>query len=185
MPHIRKIQKVDELAETLKNAQHVVLVQFGTTSHQKFETLRKALKRAVKTEKKPLLQVVKNSLFKKAAQKAHKDTLADDRVLTGTTAILTIPAAPTGRPDSWEGVLPVFYRAAKEENQLAFKIGIIDGVVYGADQLVELAQLPSREELYAKLVGLVYAPQQKTVTALRGGMMKLVRVLQVKSSLIN
>ncbi|HLC94727.1 MAG TPA: 50S ribosomal protein L10 [Patescibacteria group bacterium] len=185
MPHISKIQKVDKLAETIKNAQHIVLVQFGSTSHQKFETLRKALKSAVKTEKKPLLQVVKNSLFKKAAQKAHKGTLADDRVLVGTTAILTIPAGPIDKPDSWEGVLPVFYRAATEENQLAFKIGIIDGVVYRADQLAQLAQLPSREELYAKLVGFLYAPQRRTVTALRYGMMKLVRVLQAKSSVTN
>ena len=47
---------------------------------------------------------------------------------------------------------------AKDHPNLEFKMGYVEGAFYDADKLTELAKIPSREELIAKLLGSLKAP---------------------------
>ncbi len=54
---------------------------------------------------------------------------------------------------------------------------VFEGQVYSADKYKELAELPNREDLLAKLVGGLNQPMSKMVGTLSGAMSKLIGVL--------
>jgi len=58
-------------------------------------------------------------------------------------------------------------RYAKENPVLTFKAGMIEGRVIDAGAIQQLAELPPREELLARLLFLIQAPAQRVVTALQ------------------
>lgn len=72
-------------------------------------------------------------------------------------------------------ILNNFIKDHKE--QVSFLGGILEGRLIEADQVKALASLPSREELYAKLVGSINAPVSGFVNALAGNLRNLVGVL--------
>lgn len=61
--------------------------------------------------------------------------------------------------------------------QMSFLGGVLEGRLIEASQVRALADLPSREELYAKLVGSINAPVSGFVNALAGNLRNLVNVL--------
>jgi large subunit ribosomal protein L10 len=65
-----------------------------------------------------------------------------------------------------------------EESSVEVKGAIVDGMVFDANQALELSKLPSREELLAKLMGTMNAPLQHFLYALNGVTTKLVRTLK-------
>jgi large subunit ribosomal protein L10 len=168
MPNLKKIQIVNQIAEKLKKNPNFALVNFGNLSHQKLEVLRRKLR--------PLsasFQVVKNSLFKVAAKKTNKKEIAAEEVLKGNSALLTLPL-------DWAKGLSAFYQFAKNENQVLFKIGIIDEKIYQREDLVMLAQLPSRDELIGKILTAIKSPPTRLVYTMKFGMVRLVGVLSQK-----
>ncbi|MEX2007917.1 MAG: 50S ribosomal protein L10 [Candidatus Spechtbacterales bacterium] len=70
------------------------------------------------------------------------------------------------------------YQAQKETEQLQIISGIMDGAMLSAAEVVQLATLPSREELLAKVVGTIAAPASSFVRVLNGNMRGLVYALQ-------
>ena len=53
-----------------------------------------------------------------------------------------------------------------ENAEYTFKLGIIDGQVITVEEVKQLATMPSKEEIYAKLLFLIQAPAQRLVTVL-------------------
>lgn len=168
MPSQKKIKALAELIEKIKQASHFVLVNFEKTSHQKLEELRKSLN---KLKNNASFKVIKNSLFKIAAARIKKEELAEDQVLKGPSALLTLPK-------DWNSALSAFYQFAKKEGVLTFKIGIIDNQIYQKQELIKLAELPSKEALIAKLAFVLKSPARKTVYAMKFNMMRLVNILK-------
>lgn len=171
MPNQKKIKALSELIEKIKQAPHFVLVNFEKTSHQKLEELRKSLNRL---ENNASFKVIKNSLFKIAAKRIKKEELAEDQVLKGHSALLTLPK-------DWSSSLSVFYQFAKKEGALSFKVGIIDQQLYNKDQLIKLAQLPTKEILIAKLVMLLKSQQTRTIYALNFNMIRFINLIKSAS----
>jgi len=66
----------------------------------------------------------------------------------------------------------------ENEGKLEFVGGIIEGKAISAVQVDELAKLPGKTELYAKLVGSINAPVYGFVNALAGNLRNLVYVLK-------
>ena len=79
--------------------------------------------------------------------------------LAGVTSI----AYTSGDPVALAKVLSKY---AKDNPEYTFKAGIVDGRVIAIKDIDALANLPSKEEIYSKLLFLMNAPAQRLVTAL-------------------
>lgn len=160
-----KQQVVADLAEQLKKSCVGVVVDYKGISVADDTKLRKELR-----ESGDQYKVVKNTLLKLALKEAGIEGL--DPVLEGTTAVALsdkdyIHAAKT---------LYTFEKNTKGAT-LKVKAGFVDGKVLSKDDVAELATLPSKEELVAKVLGSLNAPITGFVTVLNGTMKALVVAL--------
>lgn len=135
---------VQELTEKLQRAQSVVFTDFRGLNVADTNQLRSQLRRAGVE-----YRVIKNTLVRRAAQAAGIDGV--DTLLEGPTALAF------GYDDP---VTPVreLTRFAKDFSQLQIKGGILEGRLIGQGELQRLADLPSKDELLAKVLGGMKAP---------------------------
>jgi large subunit ribosomal protein L10 len=166
MPNQKKIQIVSSLVEKIKQSPNFVLIYFEDIPHQKMEQLRKTLRPLASS-----FQVVKNALFKVAALKVNKKEIIGGKTLEGTSALLSLPC-------DWANGLSAFWKFAKIEGKLSFKIGIIDGKIYQKDDLTKLAQLPPKEELIGKIITIIQSPQRKLVYTMKFGTMRVINIIK-------
>jgi len=75
-------------------------------------------------------------------------------------------------------VLDKFRQDKEKSNKLNFIAGILEGKLLTKEEIEALAKLPSKQELYAKLVGSLNAPVSGFVNALAGNLRNLVYVLK-------
>jgi len=54
----------------------------------------------------------------------------------------------------------------KDNPEFSFKAGMVEGRVITVNEIQSLATMPSKEELYSKLLFLLNAPSQRLVTAM-------------------
>jgi large subunit ribosomal protein L10 len=146
----RKTEQVEKLSQDLKNVSNVVVATYTKmTVAQDFE-LRKALRGAGAK-----YQVVKNTLAEKAAKGTKVEGALKD--LAGVTSI----AYTTGDPVAMAKALTKY---AKEAPEFTFKSGVVEGRVVTIKEIEALATMPSKEEIYSKLLFLLNAPAQRLVT---------------------
>jgi large subunit ribosomal protein L10 len=149
-----KRKEVEKLKETLAGTQHVFLAAFEKLTVQQDFELRKAVRGAGGR-----YQVVKNTL----AGKASEGTSAEP-ILSGLTGMNSI-AYTTSDPVALAKALTKY---AKENTTFTFKAGVVEGRVFDVAGIDALASMPSREELFGKLLYLINAPAQRLVTAMNG-----------------
>jgi large subunit ribosomal protein L10 len=149
-----KRKEAEILHQALEQARHVFVAGFEKlTVAQDFE-LRKAVRGAGGTYK-----VVKNSLAEHASRGTPSEPVL--RGLTGMTSL----AFTTGDPVALAKVLTTY---AKEHPTFTFKAGVVEGRVVDASAIAELAQMPSREELFARILYLIQAPATNLARAISG-----------------
>ena len=175
MPSNSKIQKVSDLIDKLNTAPNFVLIDFLTATHKKLEELRKKLREDKSNQDLISFSAVKNSLFKIAMKRSKKIDLIKDPAFKGQTAMLTLPK-------DWSLGLKTVYAYIKNENILKFKFGQLDGNVYPEADLMKLAELPSKNELVAKLLMSLKTPQTRLVRSLNYNMSKLIYILKNKGN---
>ena len=135
---------VDKIAEEIKDAQSVVLVDYrGLTVAQDTE-LRKQLREAG-----VIYKVYKNTLMKRAFE--GTDFAQLDNLLDGPSAIAISKEDATAP-------IRVLNNVAKEAEALEFKGAVVEGTLYDIDGIKSLASIPSREELISKLLGSLQSP---------------------------
>jgi len=153
-----KAAAVAELTEDFRTANATVLTEYrGLTV-----TAMKQLRRALGADTK--YSVVKNTLTKIAAKDAGVD-ISDD-LLVGPSAVAFIKGDPINAAKSLRDF-------QKENPFLIIKGGIYEGKAVTPAELMELANLESREVLLAKLAGAMKASMAKaaaTFDALRAKM---------------
>ena len=158
-----KAAKVAELKELLANSQAVVLVNYCGLTVSEDTELRKQMREAgVK------YMVAKNTFTRIAAKEAGIEGL--DGMLENNTALAFAaedPVAPA----------KIAYEFSKKHEKLEIKGGLLNGAVIGTDEIKALADLQSREELLAKLVGSMQAPISGFVNVLHGTLRNFVYVL--------
>jgi large subunit ribosomal protein L10 len=148
----KKVAAVEKLGDELKSASSMIVATYSKlTVSQDFE-LRKALR---PTGAK--YRVVKNTL----AERAGKGTKVEEALknLTGVTSI----AYTEGDPVALAKALAKY---VKDNPEFSFKAGIVEGKVISVKEIESLATMPSKEELYSKLLFLLNAPSQRLVTAM-------------------
>src|SRR5579883_3234000 len=149
-----KQKDLDALREELMNAAHVFLAGYEKTTVQQDYELRKTVRSAGAKYK-----VVKNTIAGKAAEGTPSQELL--RALKGMSSI----AYTSGDPVALAKALTNY---AKANPTFSFRAGMVQGRVVDVGAIHELANLPSKEEIYAKLLWLINAPAQRLVTAING-----------------
>ena len=153
-----KAAVIDRIAGELESSQAVFAVDYRGITVSQVADLRAKLRAADAT-----FTVVKNSLTERAADKAGADALK--AVLEGPTALTFV------RGDA-AAAAKALSDAQRVTDVLAFKGGLMDGQAVSPDDIRAIAKLPSREVLYAQLVGTVAAPLNglaRTLNALISG----------------
>jgi large subunit ribosomal protein L10 len=148
----KKTEQVEKLSKNLKNVSNVVVATYTKMTVPQDYELRKVLRAAGAK-----YQVVKNTL----AEKAAKGTKVE-AALTGLAGVTSI-AYTTGDPVAMAKALTKY---AKDTPEFTFKIGVVEGKVINIKEIEALASMPSKEELYSKLLFLINAPAQRLVTAM-------------------
>jgi len=148
----KKVSQVEKLGGELKNASSMIVATYSKlTVTQDFE-LRKALR---PTGAK--YRVVKNTL----AERAGKGTKVE-QALTNLQGVTSI-AYTAGDPVALAKALAKY---VKDNPEFSFKAGVVEGRVISVKEIESLATMPSKEELYSKLLFLLNAPSQRLVTAM-------------------
>lgn len=159
----KKKQLVETLSEKIQGAKSFVLADYrGLTVEQDTE-LRSALRKANIEYK-----VVKNSMVRFAVKQNDLDELESHLVGPTSMAISSEdPIAP----------VKVLSEYAKKFKKLELKVGVVEGRITDLDGLKAIAELPSREELIAKTVGMFNAPIYGLVNVLDANIRGLVVAL--------
>lgn len=158
-----KLAKVAEIKELLTNSKCTVLVDFCGLTVAQDTALRRKMREAGVT-----YIVVKNTLLRIAANEAGIEGL--DSVLEKNTAIAVSPEDPVA-------VAKIVCDFAKENKALVVKAGVLDNRVIDVAAVKELAALPPKEVLLAKMLGSMNAPITGFVNILQGTIRNVVYAL--------
>jgi large subunit ribosomal protein L10 len=150
-PRPDKVAVVDEVRTKLDEADGALLTEYRGLNVPQLAELRKALRDAGSEYK-----VYKNTLVRIAAADAGIEIA--DEMLTGPTAIAFVNGGADGAPGDAAAVAKALKDFAKGNDKLVLKGGVLDGVVLSADDIMALAELPSREVLLSQIAGLLQAP---------------------------
>lgn len=135
---------VQEISESVKEAQAVVVVDYRGLTVAEDTQLRKSLREAGISYK-----VYKNTMMNLAFKGTDYESLAP--VLEGPSAIAisTTDATAPAR---------LLAKFAKEAPALEIKAGVVEGTFYDAESMKAIAAVPSREELLSKFLGSIQSP---------------------------
>ena len=135
---------VNEIAEAVKDAASVVVVDARGLTVAEDTQLRKQLREAGVTYK-----VYKNTLMKRAFE--GTDFAALDGVLEGPSAIAV-------SKDDATAPARILAKFGKTAQNLEIKAGVVEGAFYDAQGMAAVAAVPSREELLSRLLGSMQSP---------------------------
>jgi large subunit ribosomal protein L10 len=162
----QKAAVIDEVAGQITDSQAVFAVDYRGISVPQAAELRTRLRDADAS-----FRVVKNTLTELAADKAGAEALKE--LLTGPTAMTFVRGDAALAAKALRD-----FRRTTGNQLLEFKGGWMAGAGLSAADLDALAQLPSREVLEARLVGMVAAPLTGLAGALNNLIAGLARALQ-------
>jgi large subunit ribosomal protein L10 len=148
----KKKELVEKLSGELKNVTSVIVSTYTKQTVAQDYELRKALRL---TGAK--YRVVKNTL----AERAGQGTKVEEGLknLAGVTSI----AYTEGDPVALAKALAKY---AKDNPEFTFKTGVVEGRVVSIKEIQALATMPSKEEIYSKLLFLLNAPAQRLATVM-------------------
>jgi len=160
----KKKEELDALKKELADVKNLFVAQFqGMTVAQDTE-LRQKIRG---TQSK--YRVVKNTLAKKAAEGTAVEGVA--KSFDGSTAI----AYNANDPVSLAKALTAY---AKANPLFVFKAGIVEGRVINLAEIANVASMPSKEEIIAKLLFLINSPAQRLAIVMNGVARNLAIVLK-------
>jgi len=143
----QKAGLVDDLHARFKDTPFVVLTDFKGSTVAELDAFRRACE-----PKGAYFRVVKNTLAVRALDGTGKEILADK--FRGNVGLLI-------SGDDAIGTAKLVKEQTKDSEKLIVKAGFFDGDVLDSKGVEKVAELPSKEELQAKLLGLlVQIPQQ-------------------------
>jgi large subunit ribosomal protein L10 len=160
----QKAAVIEEVAGQIQGSEAIFAVDYRGISVPQAAELRTRLREADAS-----FRVVKNTLTERAADQAGADGLKE--LLDGPTAMTFV------RGDA--AMAAKALRDFRRQTQLLeFKGGWMNGAALTPDEIDAIAQLPSRDVLYGRLVGMVASPLTGLASALGGLIGGLARQLQ-------
>ena len=162
----QKAAVIDEVAAEITESEAVFAVDYRGISVPQAAELRTRLRDADAS-----FRVVKNSLTERAADEVGADTLK--ALLDGPTALTFVRGDAAAAAKALRD-----FRRASGGQLLEFKGGWMNGAALSPQEMDAIAQLPPREVLYGRLVGMVASPLTGLASALGGLIGGLARQLQ-------
>lgn len=162
----KKEQTVDAVKQNLENCHLIAGIRYKGLTVKQLQDLRRSLPESV------TLLVAKNTLVGKAIEGTTWEALKP--CMKGMNAWLFVRSEEIP-----EALKP--YRAFQRERKLEendFTGAVFEGKFYGPDEFKVLETMPSRAEIYAKLLGAVQGPGIAVVSTLQAPARNLVMVLQ-------
>jgi len=169
MPNLVNELLVRDLSTDFEGAEGIILVGYGGLNAVENETLRDKL-----AEKGCQLLMVRNSLARLVLKKRGFE-LPDD-ALQGNTAVAfgsseaVLHAAKTFQSPE-----------TKKVNKVKVRAGVLEGRLLSSVEVVELAGVPDRPTLQAKLLGCLSGPPRGLVSTMNAVSSGLVRLLQARA----
>lgn len=165
MPKTRaqKEQDLQELTEKLKTAKAVVFSDYRGTTVKDIDTFRRTL-----AKEQVFSKVYKMTLVKKALEASGIDAGNLDYK---TPVILSLSSEEETAPAR------LIKNVGKDIKTINILSGILDKAVASKEQILVLADLPSKEQLRGQLVGTINAPVSGFVNVLAGNLRGLLNVL--------
>ncbi len=148
---------VEKLVDDIKEADGIYVTDYTGMSVADMNELRSQF-----NEKGVSYKISRNTLFRRALNEVGSeglDELEEHMVEQNAVAFIT------GDPSVPAKILKNRYKDKKERP--AFKVALIDGVLYKEDQLDNLAAMKSKEEVIGDIVGLLLSPASNVVSALQ------------------
>jgi large subunit ribosomal protein L10 len=146
----KKTEQVEKLGQELRKVSSVIVSTYSKlTVAQDFE-LRKTLRSSGAK-----YRVVKNTLAERAAEGTKVAAVL--KGLSGVTSIAYTEGDPVG-------LAKALSKYAKDNPEFTFKAGLVEGRVITVKEIESLATMPSKEELYSKLLFLLNSPAQRLAT---------------------
>jgi len=165
---LTKAQKqkiLEDLKEKIERQKSIVFVDFTGLRVEDLSSLRKKLKE-VNNELKAVKKTLMGIAFKKAKIEFETKKLPGEIALVFSYKDEISPAK-------------IVYQFSLENPNLKILGGFFENNFREAEKIVTLAQIPSREELLARLVESISAPLSNLVNVLQGNMRNLVYLLSV------
>jgi large subunit ribosomal protein L10 len=152
LTRVKKAEKVAQLTKELEGSTSAIVGTFAKLTVAQDFALRSVVRTAGGR-----YRVLKNKL----AARASKGS-AIEGALQGLKGVSSV-AYTSGDPVALAKALSAW---VKENAEFTFKLGIVDGKVITVEEVNQLATMPGKEELYAKLLYLINAPAQRLVTVM-------------------
>lgn len=151
----QKTKVIDELVEKLNANNKIYLADCSTLTVEKVNAFRK-----VCFEKKVSITVVKNTLLKKAIERANDSNLAElIPALKGETALMFTETS--------NAPAKAIKEFRKKDSKPALKAAYVEETIYiGDNQLEALASLKSKNELIGDIIMLLQSPIQRVIGGL-------------------
>jgi large subunit ribosomal protein L10 len=160
----QKKQIITEVAELIKESKTTALFDYKGITVAEMAELRNKLR-----ENKAELKILKKSLANLAYKEAGLEV--DVRSFEGQVGIAVKGEDEISVPKA----LVEFAKKRKETERVLG--GTLEGILIAQDKVLDLAKLPSKEELLAKTVGTMKGPINGFVNALSGNLRNLVGVI--------
>ena len=167
MPTAEKAVTIDELAQQLERAQLTIVADYRGLKVGDLQGFRSTL-RPLEAE----FRIAKNTLTRIAAERVGIDGLDD--VLEGPTALVLAYGDVVG-------VSKAVGDFARTSRILTVRGGVMNNRLLAPTDVEALATMPSREELYGRLVGLLASPMTRTVQVLGGPSRKVAYLMQARA----
>src|SRR3954462_12325367 len=158
-----KAAELEQLETAFQGSETAILVDYKGLNVPQVTELRRQLRSA-----KAAYKVVKNTLARRALKGTSFEAL--DKYFEGTTAVAYTATDPVALAKT----LTTFLKAAPT---LTIKAAVVQGRAIQPAEVTDLANLPGKPELYAKLLFVLQAPMQQFVSVLAATPRNLVTVL--------
>ncbi len=150
----RKKQELDELKRALEANKNIFVSSYEKLRVSQDFALRKTIREAGGN-----YRVVKNNLASKAAEGTPANELLGG--LKGMTSLAFTSNDPVA-------LAKALTKYAKDNAAFTFKAGMVEGRVIDVKAINDLAAMPPKEEIYAKLLYLMNASATRLVSAMNG-----------------
>jgi len=157
MTREEKSKVIEDLTGKLTDNNIIYLADISGLNAMQTSNLRRACFKANVN-----LAVVKNTLIAKAMEKAEKDFGELPETLKGNTSLMI--------SDTGNAPAKVIKQFRKGSEKPILKGAYVEEAVYvGDDQLENLVNIKSKEELIGEIIGLLQSPAKNVISALQSG----------------